>query len=61
MWPRCGVVRRVLRQDEPEVPLVDNDQVVKTLPSQRPDEAAGPKNSIRMAVIRADRVPRPDK
>ena len=28
VWPRCVVVRRVLHQNEPEVPLVDDDRVV---------------------------------
>jgi len=39
VWPRCVVVRGVLRQQRPQVPFVDDYQMVETLPSQRPDEA----------------------
>jgi len=54
VWPRSVVVRRVFHQDEPEVPLVHNDQVVQTLPSQRPDEALGDRVRLRCLHRRQD-------
>jgi len=41
MGARRVVVRGVLRQQRPQVPFVDDYQMVETLASQRPDEALG--------------------
>jgi len=54
VWPGCVVVRRVFHQNEPEVPLVDNDRVVQTLPSQRSDETLGDRVRLRCLQRRQD-------
>ena len=47
MGARRVVMRGVLRQQRPQVPLVDDYQMVETLASQRPDEALGDRVRLR--------------
>jgi hypothetical protein len=48
------VVGCVLLQDPAQVPLVHNDHVVQTLPSQRPDKTLGDRVSLRCLHRRQD-------
>jgi hypothetical protein len=47
MGARRVVVRDVLRQHRPQVPFVDDYQMVETLASQRPDETLGDRVRLR--------------
>ena len=54
MGARRVVVRGVLRQQRPQVPFVDDYQMVETLASQRSDEALGDRVRLRCLHRRQD-------